>query len=68
MLLKIIVELYITMRIILCKWMDGNQRNIQKAYVGTCMKTGVLCNLIAIALLVYVLAVCISIHNIIHYI
>ena len=38
-----------------------------KAYVGTCMKTGVLCNLIAIALLVYVLAVCISIHNIIHY-
>ena len=65
MLLKIIVELYITMRI-LCKWMDGNQRNIQKAYVGTCMKT-VLCNLIAIALLVYVLAVCISRHNIIHY-
>ena len=66
MLLKIIVELYITMRIILCKWMDGNQRNIQKAYVGTCMKT-VLCNLIAIPLLVYVLAVCISRHNIIHY-
>jgi len=30
------------------------------------MKT-VLCNLIAIALLVYVLAVCISRHNIIHY-